>query len=474
MSLKKYFCIILQYLIYLTFPNFILSSEASLDYFWQHDPQIFKFWSTLTTDQQLAFKAQLNQIDIEILKKQKKLIQEPIIIETQVFEAFNDFAFSGNLNYQHQGEKLIEEGRLGCLLLAGGQGTRLQYSKVKGTYPISIIKQKSLFQLCAEKIKAASQKAGRLLNLAIMTSSDNDVETRDFFRQNHFFGLNPCQISFFIQSSLPLLNENGNLFLKNSWQINSGADGNGHSLLYFAQSGILDNWVQQGIEYVHVIVIDNPLADPFDAELLGFHHEKGVDITLKCTEKSKPEEKVGVLVKQNDHCKVVEYSEISEKEKNKCRPDGRLKHCCANLSLFCFSLSYIKHLALLGEFLPLHKAWKATQYTNNQGKTCFSDCPIAWKFETFIFDWLTHTKKVAAFICPREECFAPLKNAKGIDSPETVRIALQQMDKKIIQALTDLPPPDFSFELAADFYYPTDDLKAKWYRRSVTTSYVEP
>ena len=129
-----------------------------------------------------------------------------------------------------------------------------------------------------------------------MTSPDNDQETRSFFQLHNNFGLEPFQISFFIQDTLPLLNKHGRLFLKSPWQISTGADGNGHSLLTFARSAILKKWKEQGIEYLHVILIDNPLADPFDAELVGFHHQQGVEITLKCTEKSSPDEKMGVVV----------------------------------------------------------------------------------------------------------------------------------------------------------------------------------
>lgn len=449
-------------------------NSSSLNYFWQHEPQVFRFWSILTKDQQDALSNQLNHICLDTLKTQKQMIQESTILSVDTFDPFDDFSFSGNLDNQSRGQQLIEQGRLGCLLLAGGQGTRLQYSKAKGTYPISVVKSKSLFQLCAEKVKAASQKAKRSLYLAIMTSPENDAETRSFFQQNNFFGLASSQVSFFIQDALPFLDVNGQLFLQTPWQISSGADGNGYSLLCFAKSGILDQWIQQGIEYVHVILVDNPLADPFDSELLGFHHQQGVEVTLKCTEKCNPEEKVGILVKQNGRCSVVEYSEMPNKEKNERRKDGRLKHCCANLSLFCFSLSFIQHLNSTHKTLPLHKAWKAAQYVDEEGISHLSTQPIAWKFETFIFDWLMYAQKVAALIYPREQCFAPLKNAKGVDSPETVRKALQQADRRVTQALTGASLPDFPFELAADFYYPTPTLQSKWKGKSIKTSYVEP
>lgn len=470
--LRIFYCLLL--------PNALCATEdmsitiPSCCYFWQQESQLFRFWSLLTKQQKIDFENQLNSIQLDVLKKQRQLIQDSKTSETESFEAFDDFAFSGNLDNQVQGQRLIEQGRLGCILLAGGQGTRLQYTRPKGTYPISLIKNKTLFQLCAEKVKAASQKAGRSLNLAIMTSPDNDKETRSFFQEHNFFGLNCSQVSFFVQNVLPLLDVNGHLFLQTPWKIATGADGNGHSLHCFAQSGILDEWIQQGIEYVHIILVDNPLADPFDAELLGFHQQQGVEITLKCTEKLSPDERVGLLVKQNDRCSVVEYSEISAKEKSERRLDGRLKHCCANLSLFCFSLSFIQRMVSENRFLPLHKAWKATQYVDEEGISHLSTQPIAWKFETFIFDWLMYTQKIAALIYPREECFAPLKNAKGIDSPELVREAIQKADRRVIQSITGLPSPDFPFELAAEFYYPTDELLLKWKGRSVTTSYVEP
>ena len=425
----------------------------------------------LTKDQQIALENQLNQIHVDILKEQKRLVQHPSA-DFKAFEPFNDFVFSGNLDNQLQGKHLIEQGRLGCILLAGGQGTRLQYANPKGTYPISVIKNKSLFQLCAEKVKAAGEKAGRPLNLAIMTSPDNDDETRTFFHYHDFFGLDPSQISFFIQGNLPFLDSKGKLFLQNPWQISSGPDGNGHGLLCFARSGILDHWIRQGIQYTHIILVDNPLADPFDAELLGFHLQQEAEMTFKCTEKIESTEKVGLLVKQNGRCSVMEYSEMSSHEKEERRSDGRLT-LFANLSL---SFPWLSSTALPSaqESLPLHKAWKTAQYIDENGISHLSMEPNAWKFETFIFDWLIYAKKLAALIYPREQCFSPLKNIKGINSPETVRGALQRSDRKVIEVITGLTPPNFPFELAAEFYYPTNDLLFKWKGRAVTTSYVQP
>ncbi len=154
------------------------------------------------------------------------------------------------------------------------------------------------------------------------------------------------------------------------------------------------------------------------------------------------------------------------------RADGHLKHCCANLSLFCFSVSFIKQLSLNKNSIPLHKIWKAAQFVDEEGISHFSENPIAWKFETFIFDWLAHAACTAALIYPREKCFAPLKNLTGMDSPKSVQAALQTADRMALQALTGLPPPEFPFELAAEFHYPTPDLQAKWRGRTLTQPYA--
>lgn len=451
-----------------------IEKSSSLNYFRETEPQVFHFWDTLSENQKSKLANQLKKINLVALEKQKQLIKENLISSVESIETFNDFEFSGNVENQKKGQRLIEKGELGCLVLAGGQGTRLKYHGPKGKFPISVIKRKTLFQLCVEKVKAASLKAGRPLFLAIMTSPENDEETQSFFKDNHFFGLDSAQISFFMQDTLPFLNSNGKLFLFNNHQISTGSDGNGHCFHCFARSGIMDRWIQHGVKYLHVVLIDNPLADPFDAELLGFHLSKEAEITLKCTEKVNPKERVGLLVKQNDHCNVVEYSEISDKEKEERRPDGRLKHCCANLSLFCFSLSFIKSMTDSDIMLPLHRAWKAAKYIDNEGIVHSPSEPNAWKFETFIFDWLVHAEKVSALIYPREECFAPLKSASGADTADDVKAALQKSDRRVIQQITGLQPPEFPFELAAEFYYPTEELKLKWKGRPITEQYVEP
>lgn len=417
-----------------------------------HQMQILKFWSWLSLQDRQYLTDQILHLDLEQFKEQQALLKQPKHETIQV-EPFRDYSEMGNSEDKKRGFESIKNGKVGCLILAGGQGTRIGFAGPKGLYPISPITHKTIFQLFAEKVVAASKQAQRPLKLAIMTSPLNHVETVTAFETQNYFGLSPSQIFFFQQETLPFLDLEGNLFLEGKQKIACGPNGNGHALRSFVESKIAAQWQEDGIEYINLILIDNLLADPFDAELVGFHQRQGADVTVKCVKRRDLQEKVGLLVKQGGKTAVIEYSEMDEKEWNAKEADGSLKYQCANISLFCFSMQFVKNAAKMT--LPLHHVLKDAKKLNVT--TLELETVKAWKFETFIFDLLAGTDKVAALLYPRDRCFAPLKNSSGDDSPSTVQAAVTQDAKRVYKELIGEPVPSIPFELPADFYYPIDN-----------------
>jgi len=341
------------------------------------------------------------------------------------------YSKAGNPDDIALGRALIAAGKVGCIVLAGGDGSRLGWDGPKGTFPLSLVKQKTLFQMLEEKVCAARVHFNRDLKCAVMASPINQSTTEKAFTGS---------IDHFSQKLIPLLDMEKNPLEE------SRPNGNGEVLKCFYDAGLYENWKAAGVEYVQTILIDNPLAEPFDLNQVGIQFKTGADITLKAVEKLSPTESVGVIgVKEGKVC-IVEYSESPPQEWN-----------LANTSLFSFSMSFVEKVKDID--LPLHEV-----------KKFLSGTPII-KRECFIFDLLPHAEKIEVILYPREQTFAPLKNR---DDVGPVQRALLDRDRNCIEKLTGTAPKQI-FELDAAFHYPTEALIEKWKERDVPkSSYIEP
>lgn len=419
---------------------------------------IFEYWSELSPNQRNDLLQQIANLDLAFFHQQKQLlkISRPPLTS---FKPLSTFSSAGeSSNWKEKGFELLKDNKVACVVLAGGQGSRLNYNGPKGCYPISKVKKKSLFQLIAEKVVAASKLVNRSLPLAIMTSPINDMRTREFFTSHQFFGLQKEQMDFFCQPTWPLLSYSGNLFLEDKNRIACGPTGNGCVAKILYESKIWEKWAKMGVQMVCIIPIDNPLALPFDLELCGFHAEGNQEVTIKATHRQSPLEEVGLLIQHvpSNKISIIEYSEISQEERVALNSYGQLKYGLANIGLYCMSMSFLHRTASCS--LPVYNVLKqATQVGQAQKQN-------AWKFEEFIFDLFKYSDTCKTLVFPREECFAPLKNYTGPCSPDTVQEALSMRDKQIFQQVTGRRMHSHvAFELDTDFYYlPPATLFPHW------------
>lgn len=402
---------------------------------------------------EVSLYAQILAIDEKIFFAQRKTCS--MGNEEKTVSPLKDFHQKGNPCWADLGEELIQKGKVAALIVAGGQGSRLGFEGPKGCFPITAVRKKSLFQFFAEKVRAASDKHGLPLKVAVMVSPANSLTTQHFFSTSSSFGLLPSQLSFFEQPELPFLDAQGHLLLQGN-VLTTGPNGNGAVFSSFVASGLFDEWRREGIEYVLFLQIDNPLGDPFDAELVGGCCSTNSDAVIKAVERKNRHEKVGLIVRKEEKIGVVEYSELSEMQK------ASSNFHLANISSFCFRLEFMKRAAM--HPLPLHCQKKKTDAQSE-----------AWKFEHYVFDALPLAERVEVIAYPRDETFAPLKNFYGEDSIISVQAALALFDRKVCTALTGKPFPREGalLELDPRFYYPTERIKEKWRGKEVGEGYLE-
>jgi UDP-N-acetylglucosamine/UDP-N-acetylgalactosamine diphosphorylase len=324
-------------------------------------------------------------------------------------------------NARRAGETLLRNGKVAVLIVAGGQGSRLGFEGPKGIYKISPIKQKPLFQLFAEQIKALSKIYSTQIPLLIMTSEENHDETVRFFENKDYFDLEKKTLHFFRQDMLPAVTPDGNFVLQSNFRLFTNPNGHGGSLKALYDSGALETLLKEGFTDLFYCQVDNPLVKIADPVFLGYHTMAHAEVSTKVVRRRSIEEKVGVYVSCNQKDAIIEYSDMSPENMSALDDTGNILYWAGNTAIHIFSLPFIKRINDHGFALPYHCARKNTDLTDRNGKPTRLD---VWKFETFVFDAIPMAERACCMEIAREEEFAPIKNKDGADSPETARSAM--------------------------------------------------
>ena len=321
--------------------------------------------------------------------------------------------------YESLGLKEIKNGKLAVVTMAGGQGTRLGHTGPKGTFDLGLDTHKSIFEILCDTINDARSKYGVDIPWYIMTSDENNEETERFFETHNYFGYPKNCITFFKQGKLPMISTEGKILIDENHKIKQAADGHGgifHSML---KDGVIFDMKARGIEWIFIGGVDNVLVKPVDPVLIGLSISKNVLAAGKSIVKANPNEKVGVFCKRNGKPSVIEYSEISEEMAEEVSEDGELKYGESHILCNLFNIKAIEKISEMK--LPYHIAHKKAKYIDEKGNLVVPETPNAYKFEAFLFDAFESLDDIAILRVKREEEFAPVKNAEGVDSPETAR-----------------------------------------------------
>ena len=368
-----------------------------------------------------------NQLEKLYEKRNFKQVYSEAEIEPISYVEKDKMSKEEREKYDEIGTKAIKAGKLAAVTMAGGQGTRLGHNGPKGTFDIGLESHKPIFELLCETLKLANEKYGVVIPWYIMTSKENNKDTVDFFEKNNYFGYPKGYIQFFKQGELPMVGEDGKVLLDEKGMIKQAADGHGGIFTSMRKDGVIYDMKARGIEWVFIGGVDNVLVKMVDPTLIGLAESKGILAAGKSVVKAGPHEKVGVFCKRNGRPNVIEYSEISKEMAEETDENGQLKYGESHILCNLFNIKEIEKIS--EKNLPYHSAHKKATYMNEKGEIVKGTEPNAYKFEAFLFDAFESLDDMVIMRVKREEEFAPVKNAEGVDSPETARKLYQDFWK---------------------------------------------
>ena len=327
-------------------------------------------------------------------------------------------------HYKEIGFQAIRAGKVGAILLAGGQGSRLGFDHPKGMFNIGETRELYIFECLIRNLLRVTEEAEAFVPLFIMTSEENDAETRRFFSEHNCFGYSSRHITFFVQEQLPTLDTDGKLMLSDRTHIATAPNGNGGWFASMENAGLLSHLRQNGIEWLNVFAVDNVLQGIADPCFIGAVIESGMASGAKVVAKAAPDEKVGVLCLEDGRPSIVEYYEMTEEMRTRREPDGTLSYNYGVILNYLFRTDRLEET--LEQKMPLHRAFKKIRYLSDTGKIIRPAEPNAYKFETLALDMVKMQESCLAFEVDRSREFAPVKNAAGVDSVESARALLRQ------------------------------------------------
>src|ERR1017187_7070095 len=443
--------------------------------------QVFAFFDRLPAESQARLLSEAAEIDLgEVDRLVRTLVAEgasrtvdleglsPAPYERLPSHGGDPAAWS---RAKAAGETALRSGRVAAFTVAGGQGTRLGYDGPKGTFPVTPVLRRSLFQVFAWKILAAGRRFGRPLHWFIMTSHQNHAQTEAFFEEHGHFGLDRARVHFFRQGRMPAVDFSGKILLETEGSLALSPDGHGGSLRALERSGALDLMASEGIDTLSYFQVDNPLVRCVDAAFIGWHLTRGSEMSSKTVPKAYPEEKLGHFCVRGGELVVIEYSDLPLALQRERDPStGALRYEAGSIAIHVIDREFIQRMARGADGLPFHRADKKISTVDADGREVRPGKANGVKFELFVFDALPSARRPVVVETSRADDFSPVKNAEGVDSPATCRAAQPRQFARWIRSVGASVPtdstglPEAPLEVSPLFGYDEGSFAESWSR----------
>jgi len=212
--------------------------------------------------------------------------------------------------------------------------------------------------------------------------------------------------------------------LEEKYKLSLSPNGNGGWFSSMVRAGLLDKITSMGVEWLNVFAVDNVLQKMADPVFIGATIQYGKPSGSKVVRKAFPEERVGVMCKENGKPSIVEYYELTEEMKNRKDANGEPAYNYGVILNYLLKVDSL--VAILNEQLPVHIVEKKIPYLDKNGNKINPAEPNGYKFEELILDMIHLLDDCLVFEVLRNREFAPVKNKEGTDSIETARTLLKE------------------------------------------------
>jgi UDP-N-acetylglucosamine/UDP-N-acetylgalactosamine diphosphorylase len=457
-----------------------LASESQLREILEPHGQehLLRFWPDLTPDERSALADDIRALDLDEFDRAWAEVSggggghDPSTFEIPEVIDWGEAADGRRDRAEaiEAGEALIRAGKMGAMVVAGGQATRLGIDVPKGAFPIGPVSGKSLFEIFADGIRATNLAYGCRVPWYVMTSRANHDVTVTFFEEHDWFGLDRSDVLFFPQGMIPVADTGGKILLESRHRVAMSPNGHGGSVTALAGSGMLADMANRGVEHLSYFQVDNPLVRPIDPEFAGIHAMRRAQVSSLTMGKASDEEKVGLFVSIGGRVHVVEYSDFPVEMMREQTASGARKFDLANIAVHLFDRSFLEKVTAVGSetSLPWHRAVKKVSHVDlGDGSLVEPVEPNAVKLEMFVFDTVPLAERTALLRVARRERFSPVKNLEGVDSVDTAKQDMTARAASWLEACGVAVPrgvdgaPECAIEITANHALDADMLRER-------------
>jgi len=253
-------------------------------------------------------------------------------------------AMHANLAEPTADELAGEMQKLAVLKLNGGLGTGMGCKGPKSV--IQVRNDLSFLDLTVMQIEHLNTEHSTDVPLVLMNSFNTDTDTELILRK--YEGCN-ATIKRFNQSQYPRLLRDSmqpapkNFDDKNAWY----PPGHGDLYRSLVRSGMLDELIAAGKEYLFVSNIDN-LGSVVDSKILHkFATDDGCEFIMEVTDKTRADVKGGTLIEYEGGCRLLEIAQVAKENVNEFKSVNKFR--IFNTNNLWIKLSAIKRLHLAEE-----------------------------------------------------------------------------------------------------------------------------